>query len=113
MSRWYDRAPVFDYLVECYAGLEELPNAGFKQRRMFLWQADGEVRLGNIEAFAQHVLELFRLEVTERCVVVGLNQLLIDAGERVRQDPPHGPRQQFGVSHRPEPEYTVVKKVDQ
>jgi hypothetical protein len=112
---WKVRWDIISYVVDCYAGTEEKDGAKLNQfatRRMFLWQEGGEVRLGNIEAFTVHVQSKFDLYcVTARCLTTRINRVLLDMGERIYDSKTHAAPQVFGLTKRPEPEYTVVQRV--
>lgn len=104
------------YVADCYAGTEEKHDTRqgqFATRRMFLWHELGEVRLGNIEAFTVHVQVKFELAcVTARCIQTRINRVLLDMGERIHEGKSHAAPQVFGLTKRPDPEYTVVRRVD-
>lgn len=104
---------LFDYLVECYAGTEDGGGAIPQPRRMFLWESEGEVRYGNTEAFAQHLIDRYGLGVAQRTAAAWASRTLLDAGEVLRKiGVPHVLHEVPTPSVRPEPQYRVIRKVD-
>jgi hypothetical protein len=71
-----------DYVIECYAGVEREP--GTKPRRVFIWEdeRDGEVYMGNCEAFLLHLKQKFAL-LLPLSAASQIHQLLRDLGETV------------------------------
>jgi hypothetical protein len=105
---WLHRPEILDYVIESYAGLDESPN-GRGKRRVFVWEKDGEILMGNCEAFVLHLREKFDLVI---CISAtsALHALLRDLGENAKKNHDthemHG--QKAGTFTQPEPDEWVV-----
>lgn len=76
---------VVDCIIEGYVGVDRING---KLRRQFIWEeSDGEVWIGNIAAFAEHVCKKFDREHNDYDYV-NVNSILLKLGERVREEAP-------------------------
>ncbi len=104
---WVRRPEIVDYVVECYAGAEAKPEGKGRPhgRRVFLWEEDGHVYMGNVEAFLLHLKARFDL-VLCATATTAIHALLRELGETLwvplsaRQSPTPG----AGSFVQPDPE---------
>lgn len=102
-GRWFERADVVDYVIDCYAGVD-----GPRKRRAFVWEEGGDVLTGNSRAFCDHLARRFEMpECATRWACV--HELLRSLGEVAHA---YGPRvrvrgQKF---KNQEPEIRVLRR---
>lgn len=110
---WIVRDDVRNYIIEAYAGTEERRRKCV--RRVFLWEEDGTVMMGNVEAFALHLLAHFGISAHLATATSNIHRLLVELGECAGphledRSPPNfenGPY--VGIWKQPEPESWEVK----
>lgn len=56
--KWYEKPEVLSYIIDCYQGVDG-------GKRQFIWETpEGDVVIGNVRAFTDHVSEKFSLGLT-------------------------------------------------
>jgi hypothetical protein len=100
---WARRPEILDYVIECYAGTEKVE--GGRARRVYLWEDGPDIKMGNTEAFAQHLCKRFDLL---RVHTSDLHNLLRQMGEVIQKHRPHAPPGASRGWVPPEPEEWVV-----
>jgi hypothetical protein len=100
----FDREEVLDYIIDSYAGTEPHPKSG-RERRLYLWEEEGEVHMGNTEAFVLHLGRRFRVEVNT-FAASRVHAVLRELGERVNAYPEQRTVEgrKIGKFRQPEPE---------
>jgi hypothetical protein len=105
----FTRPEVVSYIIECYAGVDTIPGMK-KSRRVFLWYLpNGEVHMGNIEAFTIHVGEKFGFIDVRPSDASNIHRILRELGERIQIHSPHSAKKRTNTGQSwPEPEEWVV-----
>jgi len=111
---WMTRDDVLGYIINSYEGVEPVSSHPGVMRRVFLWEEDGDVRMGNTEAFVLHLGRKFGRE-TFPCDAYQIHHILRELGELIHPHRTHeSPRKDSPIAGRfkqPEPdEWTVVSK---
>ena len=78
---------IVSYVLDHYEGVEwvEGPTGVPRPVRRFMWADDtGEVWIGNVAAFAEHMAERFGYDLLPYDYV-NMNTILIDVGERIHE----------------------------
>lgn len=114
INNWMTQDEVLGYIINSYEGVESVPNNPGVMRRIFLWEEDGDARMGNTEAFVLHLGRKFGLE-TRSCDACHIHQVLRDLGELIVPHRKHkSPRKDgpaVGRFKQPDPdEWTVGRK---
>lgn len=108
---WMTHDAVLGYIVNSYEGVEPVPSHPGVMRRVFLWEEDGVVRMGNTEAFVLHLGRKFGRE-THPCDASQIHQILRDLGELIIPHKKHeSPRKDgpaVGQFKQPDPDEWVV-----
>ena len=92
--RWYEKPPVLDYIVSCYAGVDQ---ENGRVRRQFIWETnDGDLVIGNSRAFSEHLSQRFGLEL-KKTAWMCIHELLRALGEVAQTHSPrmHHPGRKF------------------
>ena len=104
----YSSWEVQAYVLECYAGVEEMPDRVVPLRQ-FIWEeADGSIWIGNSTAFAEHVARRFSFPALPYDFW-HVNNILLQAGERIRPRTSRTPRGRTGP-YIPEPSARQVQR---
>lgn len=105
LPKWTLRPDVISYIIDAYAGTDEVPDSK-RKRRVFIWEDGDEIKMGNCEAFAIHLeakFELIRVQPSD------LHAMLRELGEVVQAHKPHAPKTAREVKYvPPEPDEWVI-----
>jgi len=108
---WMTQDGVLGYIINSYEGVEPVPNSPMVMRRIFLWEEDSVVKMGNTEAFVLHLGRKFGVE-TRPCDASQVHHILRDLGELILPHRKHeSPRQNgptAGRFRQPDPDEWVV-----
>ncbi|MDO8589840.1 MAG: hypothetical protein Q7R69_01030 [bacterium] len=109
---WLGKGEVLGYIVDAYVGVDPVPGNPTVKRRVFIWEEDDDIKMGNSEAFVLHLGRRF-----ERKVSAGYasspHELLRALGEHVIPHKQHAMRRPDGPFagrfKQPDPdEWTVL-----
>ena len=108
---WMTRDDVLGYIINSYEGVAPVPDNPGVMRRVFLWEEDGNVRMGNTEAFVLHLGRKFGVE-TRPCDASQVHQILRDLGELIvphrKHESPRKDGPTAGQFKQPDPDEWVV-----
>lgn len=111
LYEWLTSVEILGYIINAHAGVEPLQHNPGILRRIFLWEEDGEVKMGNTEAFMLHLGRRFDRKVSEGDAPT-LHKLMRDLGESVSFHKKHAPRSPDGPKagryRQPEPDEWVI-----
>jgi len=79
---WMIRDDVLGYIINSYQGIEPVPSNPRVMRRVFLWEEESEIKMGNTEAFVLHLGKKFG-QKTLSCDASEVHQILRDLGELI------------------------------
>lgn len=102
---WARRPEVVEYVTAAYAGTESTEATHNAPRRVFLWETDSEVLMGNAQAFVEHLSQKFGFPLNKNSVST-LHKLLRGQGEQLKECPKR--RFTFAQVHRPQQAEKVV-----
>lgn len=113
LPRWTQRPDVLSYVINSYAGLDAVEDSNVK-RRVFIWEEETEIMMGNCEAFCDHLEERFGLISVSSSDV---HALLRELGEHAQFHKAHPSRKigegpSAGRFKLPEPDKWVVGRID-
>lgn len=92
MARWIQNPDIIEYIIDAYAGVQKQEKK--PSRRTFIWSHNEERMQGNVEAFAEHLIERFDLLAARRGVVTAICNLMVEWGDRMK---PATPKVQTGA----------------
>lgn len=105
------RDDVLGYIINSYEGIEPVPSNTKVMRRVFLWEDEGDVKMGNTEAFVLHLGQKFERK-TNPCDATGVHEILRDLGELIhphrKHDSPRPDGPAAGRFKQPVPDEWVV-----
>ena len=111
VNNWMTQDEVLGCIVNSYEGVKPVPNSPRVLRRVFLWEENGDVKMGNTEAFVLHLGRKFG-EETHPCDASQVHHILRDLGEMIVPHRKHeSPRQNGPTAGRfkqPDPDEWVV-----
>ncbi len=111
-EKWLTSPEILFYIIDSYAGIEE-PRDGRRGvgRRVFLWEEEGVIKMGNTEAFVEHLGRKYSRSLKTHYASV-LHQTLRELGEPVATHAKHAPRRsdspRCGRFTQPKPDAWVV-----
>lgn len=115
LETWLRQDRVLGYVINAYAGVDESPNQTGVLRRVFLWEEDDDVIMGNTEAFVLHLGRRFDRRVKEGDATA-IHRLLRDLGENValhrKHDSPRADSPRVGRYKQPDPEEWRIRRGD-
>jgi hypothetical protein len=105
---WARRPDIISYVIDCYAGTDVVEGNSVK-RRVYVWEDGDEIKMGNTEAFAEHLEKKYELL---RVSPSALHTMLRELGETVVLHKPHAPHIRRGTGYKtPDPDEWVIGKV--
>lgn len=111
VKSWMTRDDVLGYIINSYEGVEPVPNNHGVMRRIFLWEEDNDIKMGNTEAFVLHLGKKFGLE-TRPCEAYQIHHILRDLGELIlphrKHESPSKNGPTAGRFKQPDPDEWVV-----
>ena len=113
LYNWLRLDHVLGYIVNAYEGIKPVPNKPSVMRRVFLWEEEGEVKMGNAEAFVLHLGRHFERRIAP-IDASSLHELLRDLGDVINphkshnKPSPDGPY--AGHFKQPDPDEWVIRQ---
>lgn len=112
MHEWLRTDEVLGYIINSYHGVEPAPTNHRVMRRVFLWEEEGEVKMGNAEAFTLHLGRRFERKVSAQDAS-HIHQFLRDLGESItphqRHEKPRTDGPRAGKFRQPDPDEWIVR----
>ena len=108
---WMRGNAVLGYIINSYEGVEPVPSNPRVMRRVFLWEEEGDIKMGNTEAFVLHLGRKFG-EKTLPCDPSQIHLILRDLGELIvphkKHESPSKDSPLAGRFKQPEPDEWIV-----
>ncbi len=113
IKKWLTSEEILFYIIDSYAGTE-LPRSGRgRSRRVFLWEEDGVLKMGNTEAFLEHVSRRFHRHLKSH-YASAIHQTLRELGEatvsHTTHETPRADSPRRGQFTQPAPDAWVVSR---
>lgn len=112
---WLRTDEILGYVINAYSGIEPISQDFGKMRRVFLWEEEGEVKMGNAEAFVLHLGRRFN-RVVKAGETTLLHKLLRDLGDSIAphknghaKPRPDSPKR--GTFKQPVPDEWTIRKI--